>query len=182
MQNRKKPRRSAALPSTAALWAQWRGMAAEIWSSNPHWPTVEVARKISKSSAGKKWNNSSLTYSVTYISKAIVSVHRNRSAQSSAVDPHASPEVRLAWNRLQVAASPTARNTANTLISLFRNAHQAAGSPKGSLVYHIETENGDHVFYLCPVASRIHAEILMEFPAMQLNPPMNLGDFTVVTW
>ena len=81
---------------------------------------------------------------------------------------------------MQIPASSIADVTAGALIGLFRSAYLAGGSPKGPMVYHLKTDSGDHVFYLCPHASKICADILLEFPAVELDPPASLKKFTVV--
>jgi hypothetical protein len=77
VKNKKKPRPRAALPKTAAQFARWRQMAAEIWAKHPTKTTVEVAWKIQRSASARKREDSAITYSVAYISKAIVSIRRD---------------------------------------------------------------------------------------------------------
>jgi hypothetical protein len=81
---------------------------------------------------------------------------------------------------MQIPVSPAADDTAGALIRMFRSAYQAAGAPQGARVYHLKTDSGDHIFYLCPDASRICPEILTTFPAVALEPPLSLERFTVV--
>jgi hypothetical protein len=81
---------------------------------------------------------------------------------------------------MQIPASSIADVTARSLIGLFRSAYRAGGSPKGPAVYHLKTTSGDHIFYLCPQASTICADILLEFPAVKLDPPASLKKFSVV--
>ena len=81
---------------------------------------------------------------------------------------------------MHLPASPSADDTARALVLMFRSAYHAGGSPAGAMVYHLKTETGDHVFYLCPDASRLCAEVLMACPAVPLDAPLSLEHFTVV--
>jgi hypothetical protein len=81
---------------------------------------------------------------------------------------------------MQIPASSVADVTAGSLVGLFRSTYRVGGSPEGPMVYHLKTKSGDHIFYLCPQASRICADILLEFPAVKLDPPTSLRKFTVV--
>jgi len=154
-------------------------MAQQIWIKRPELRTPEVSRKIQHSPAGKKGESFGLTYTVTYISKIIGSVRRAQ-VRKSRDRLVASPQVHAIWNRLEIPASPNARSTANTLIGMFRTAYHDAKSPQGAAVYHLESERGDHFFYLCPDASSICKTVLRDFPALSTEPPMHLEVFTNV--